>query len=207
MKKLLFTCLLSAIAACAFSQNIHFGIKGGFNWAEQKFGEYYEPYSVGHKAIPGFNAGAIMNIDLPLGITIQPGLSFTTKGVKISGQDFLVYTHNDGFFVREATFNLSYINAAANVLYNIRTGPGVRLHLGGGGYLAYLTSAKFNVPDATDRMDYKDPDYGVNFIGGIELHKRILIDAEYGLGLRDISFRHSETKNRVMSLSVGYLFK
>ena len=207
MKKNSLTLILAIITSATFAQSINFGIKGGFNWAEQKFGEYYEPYSVGHKYIPGFNAGAIMNIDLPLGITIQPGLSFTTKGVKISGHDFLVYTHNDGFFVREATFNLSYINAAANVLYNIRTGPGLRLHVGGGGYLAYLTSAKFNVPHATDRMDYKDPDYGVNFIGGIELKKRILIDTEYDLGLRDISFRHSETKNRVISLSVGYLFK
>jgi len=205
MKKLLFTCLLSAIAACAFSQNIHIGLKGGVNFATQI---YDLNYNLPPRSITGFNAGAILNVDLPANFTIQPGISFTTKGGIIPSQPL---SSSSSYIMPQRTYNLSYIEAAANIFYNIRVVPAVRIQLGGGGYLAHGVSAKYNSKPVTFGReiggDFKNPDYGINFIGGVELKKKILIDAGYSLGLANIANGGGATiKNRVTSVTVGYLF-
>jgi hypothetical protein len=61
----------------------------------------------------------------------------------------------------------------------------------------------------TDTLrDYKNPDYGINFITGVELKKRFTIDLNYSLGFGNIRWgQGAKMQNRSMGLSVGYLFR
>src|SRR5690606_34719558 len=60
-----------------------------------------------------------------------------------------------------------------------------------------------------DTDDLKGTDFGVNFIGGVQLNNGFNIGAGYGLGLTDLrptTDSGSKFTNRVWTFSVGYAF-
>ena len=60
---------------------------------------------------------------------------------------------------------------------------------------------------SVEGYQYKNPDYGVNFIIGAEIFKKIVVDANYSLGLNDLSYYPASTiKNKSIGVSIGYLF-
>ncbi|WP_426672079.1 porin family protein [Mucilaginibacter sp. McL0603] len=209
MKKILLTiCLFSATITIGFAQSLNFGIKAGLNLSNQSINP---SGSVDTKNLTGFHAGVIIDIGLK-NFSIQPGLFFTTKG-QVTPVNLEMQTGVD-----RGTFNakevLNYIEVPVNLLYHIKAGPVVNIYFGGGPYLAYGISGHGTEPGSFptytvhfDSNGYKNPDYGVNFVAGIELSKKILIDANYGLGLGNLSREEGLTiRNRVIGISVGYLF-
>ncbi|WP_426671371.1 porin family protein [Mucilaginibacter sp. McL0603] len=209
MKKIPLTlCLFLATITICFAQSLNFGIKAGLNLSTQSINP---SGTADTKNLTGFHAGIIVDIGLK-NFSIQPGLFFTTKG-EVTPQNLLLLTGVD-----HGTYNakevLNYIEVPVNFLYNIKDAPKVKIYFGGGPYLAYGISGHGttwgSMPTYTVHFDtygYKNPDYGVNFVAGIELSKKILIDANYGLGLGNLSREEGLTiRNRVIGISVGYLF-
>jgi hypothetical protein len=210
MKKLLITLCIAALSSAAFAQTIDFGIKAGLNLSNQTLsGAGQSMYS---KNLTGFNVGGIM--DLGLGdFSIQPGIFFTTKGYESNPIPLYSGTGQNGGTDK---IKLDYIQVPVNLLYHIHIVPGLKFYLGGGPYLGYGVSGKvtgggesadIHFSKITDGFSYKNPDFGVNFIAGFEIEKRILLDASYGLGLSNITYSPTATMhNRVRGISVGYLF-
>lgn len=209
MKKILLTlCLFSATITIGFAQSVNFGIKAGLNLSNQSVNPP-NPWST--KNLTGFHAGIIADISLK-SFSIQPGLFFTTKG-EVTPQNLKFNTGQDA-----GTYNakevLNYIELPVNLLYKIKAAPTVKIYIGGGPYLAYGISghgtqagAMPSYPIHFDNTGYKNPDYGANFVAGAELFRKILVDANYGLGLGNLSRMDGLTiRNRVIGISVGYMF-
>ncbi|MDB5137945.1 MAG: PorT family protein [Mucilaginibacter sp.] len=213
MKNLFLTICLTAITAFTFAQSIKFGVKAGFNMSTQSLSKDDPLSGFKYQYTTGFNAGVILDIDFK-NFSLEPGVSFTTKGEKRPSQQLPAnFSGPAGYNAPQATFTLDYIEASFNAFYNIHVAPGAIIHLGGGTYLgngiaasATGLKASFN-NDPNAAIHYKNPDYGVNFIAGVKLKKKILIDLGYSLGIADVSPNSSSLKNRVASLSVGYLFR
>jgi hypothetical protein len=208
MNKLLLTlCLFSATITTCFAQSINFGIKAGLNLSNESVNPP-NPWNTNN--LTGFHAGLIADITLK-NISIQPGLFFTTKG-KATPQDLKPITGEDRIY--NAKEILNYIEVPVNVLYNIKATPAIKIYFGGGPYLAYGISGHGTEAGAFptytvhfDNNGYKNPDYGVNFVAGVKLFKKVLIDANYGLGLGNLSNMYGQTiQNRTIGVSVGYLF-
>ena len=122
-----------------------------------------------------------MNIDLHH-FTIQPGLTYTTKGDKFPSQPVMTMAYPIGFTIPEVVYRLSYLELSCNGLYNFHIVPGADIHLGAGvfkarGMAASYTyggvkkAATFSTSQHID-VHFKDPDYGFNFIAGIALGKK-----------------------------------
>ena len=210
MKKLILTLFLATASDFTFAQTINFGVKGGLNLSNQSLSG--TNYPLNGKNLVGFHVGGILDIGFQ-DISIQPGILFSTKGFR---QVVQLITANQQS-VGSATFKttLNYIELPVNLLYHIHVAPEIAIYLGGGPYLGYGLSGNVSGPNDSYKVkfgsgdsDYKNPDYGVNFIAEIELKKRLMIDAGYGLGLGNLTHAQGATlQNRVMSLSVGYLFR
>lgn len=208
MKKLLLTlCLVSATMTISFAQSFNFGIKAGLNLSNQSVNPP-NPWST--KNLTGFHAGVIADIAIK-NVSIQPGIFFTTKG-EITLENLKQLTGQGGTY--DAKEVLNYIEVPVNLLYKIKATPAVKIYFGGGPYLAYGISGHGTeagaFPTYTVHFDsngYKNPDYGVDFVAGVELFKKLLIDVNYDLGLGNLSRVNDVTiRNRVIGVSVGYLF-
>jgi hypothetical protein len=122
-----------------------------------------------------------------------------------------------------STLKLNYLELPVNLLYKFQASPGVRIYLGGGPYLGYGLSGSWKYPNPSGPLgsyshrnvsfgpdtllDYKNPDYGINFITGVELKRQFTIDLNYSLGLGNIRWdQAAKIRNRSMGLSVGYWF-
>jgi hypothetical protein len=232
MKKLILAFFLTASVTAALGQKIQFGLTGGYNIATQTTGglrtvattpfvstdsrsgsTYGE--NLNHQTVSGFNAGAIMNIDFH-NFTLQPGISYTTKGDKLPPQLASVIGE-EAYIFPVTVYKLSYIEVSCMGLYNIHAAPNAVIHLGGGPYRAAGIAASYTFGGTRYAATfgnshyifyhYRNPDYGLNFIAGVELKKKILVDCSYSLGLANIATDGSTVKNRVMSISLGYLFR
>lgn len=208
MKKLLLTlCLVSATMTISFAQSFNFGIKAGLNLSNQSVNPP-NPWST--KNLTGFHAGVIADIAIK-NVSIQPGIFFTTKG-EITLENLKQLTGQGGTY--DAKEVLNYIEVPVNLLYKIKATPAVKIYFGGGPYLAYGISGHGTEAGAFpiytvhfDSNGYKNPDYGVDFVAGVELFKKLLIDVNYDLGLGNLSRVNDVTiRNRVIGVSVGYLF-
>ena len=209
MKKILLTfCLFSTITTISFAQSFNFGVKAGLNLSNYSVNP---PTTWGTKNLTGFHAGVIADIGLK-NISIQPGLFFTTKGEVIP--ENMMQNTGQNLGVYNAKEVLNYIELPVNLLYKVKAAPLVKIYFGGGPYLAYGISGHGTQAGAFstytvhfDSNGYKNPDYGFNFVAGVELFKKLLIDANYGLGLGNLSRADGLTiRNRVIGVSVGYLF-
>ena len=141
MKKLLFTFLLSAITACAFSQSIHFGLKGGVNLSTLAISG--SVINIKNQNLTGFNAGVIAEFGL-VKLFLQPGLFFSTKGNAVHNQLVLVPQGANGvtYVTISNKIRLDYLEVPVNLLYKIHTAPGISVKLGGGPYFGEGLSGK-----------------------------------------------------------------
>ena len=181
MKKLFLTLSLAIAAMTTFSQTINYGIKGGFNLSDQSINDPFRPLK--HQLAPGYNIGAIVNADFG-SFTIQPALSLTTKGVKYPAQYYTILpgTPNEMTqHISETTITAYDIEFSANVFYNIHAAPGAVIQLGGGPSIAhnFHGNATTENPSSSDPgaygygIKYNNPEFGVNFIAGVKLKKKL----------------------------------
>jgi len=206
MKKLYLILILLSLSTFTFAQTINYGVKAGLNLSTLSLRSPGFP-NLGENTT-GWNMGVIADFGFST-FSIQPGLFYSTKGDKVVA--LLVNNNQQSAGVLTGINKLYYIELPVNILYKIKLIPGTNIHLGGGPYLGYGISNSLSVNGGTVSpafsTHYKNPDYGLNFILGAELENKFIVDAGYGLGLANLSGEGTTLQNRVISFSVGYLFK
>jgi hypothetical protein len=148
----------------------------------------------------GFHFGGSLEIPVTDFLALQPSLLFSAKGSDFS-HDTL-----------EFSLSPVYIDVPINVLCSFGT-DALKVCLFAGPYFAvgiggYKIDAGGNIKDinygsgAND--DMKPFDFGFNFGAGVNI-KGLLISAQYGIGLKNISpvtTFDSEMKNNVIGISI-----
>jgi len=198
---------------------IRFGALGGLNIANMKLNDL--PSEAKQSSNISFQLGGIIEYGISESFGIQSGLFISGKGTKIE------YKQEEGGISSTSKSSISpmYLEIPVNALYKIDLGAsklqlfaGPYLGLGIGGNIKSETSIK-GLPTGDENesnttnikygsspdSDLKRLDLGLNFGIGFEV-KNILIRGQYGLGLSTLDPRGSDIKNRVIGISVGYLF-
>jgi hypothetical protein len=229
-KKIILSFAALAISFAAMSQ-ARVGVKGGWNLSSISVNN--DGSVDNDKSLSGFNIGVIADFPLvPRILSFQPGVFYTTKGAKLESGD----KNSTTSVYRKFTTRPSYIEVPLNIVGKIPVGADTRLFAGIGPYFAFGVAGKNKVSSSiggvttTTESDIKwdddtpfntgDPnqgydklkrfDWGGNLMVGAEIHGLIL-SAQYGLGFAKINSggddsRNDKNKNRVFSLSAGFLF-
>lgn len=213
MKKLLIVAVASLIGSAAFAQtsasSTHYGLKAGVNLPKYSFGKENADNGETNTTV-NFHVTGYMEAPLGGMFSIQPALSLQGKG----GEFFDSGT-------TEVKQNTMWIEVPVNFVAKFPAG-GTNFFLGAGPYGAAAIGGqnKTTTGSASSESDLdfgNDPgddlkgmDFGLNFIGGVELNSGFSIGAGYGLGLTDLrpsgSGGNGKQTNRVLSFSVGMAF-
>lgn len=234
MKKILVLAVLAVgMMFCANAQETTWGIRGGLNISNvaDKYtgnvenGESKSDYETDFKSRIGFHLGVIVDLGLSESFYIQPGLFFTTRGMK--------YKDSSEDEKYEEKYNLNYLQLPILASYRIALSDNVKWHINAGPYLAYGLGGKVKWEDSydgeTEKGDYKafgtsdedadEDDYkaglkrfdaGLSFGTGISINK-VYFGLTYDLGLTNIADKKEwgddyKLKNRNFAISVGYNF-
>jgi hypothetical protein len=223
MKKLFKMCLYSGlVCACAlaFSPAVYsqeqetsdesdispkFGIKGGVNFANLYVNDVKD-----RNMKVGLNAGIFGKVPLVRGLSIQPELLYSSKGAKVTYDNFIL---GEG----EYRYNLNYLELPVSLVINLAR----NFNIHGGAYAAYLLDA--NVTDMNedgtiqeindmDADSFNRSDFGLLAGLGLDI-QNFTIGARYNYGLREIgkSGKFSgqllnDSKNSAVSLYIGFGF-
>jgi hypothetical protein len=181
-----------------------FGVKGGLNLSN-----LYVDDANDENMKLGFNLGVYAKVPVVKGFSIQPELIYSSKGSKLTYDNFLL---GKG----EYRFNLNYVEVPVLAVFNIAK----NVNLQGGGYVSYLASA--NIKDLKDdgtienikdlkADNFNRFDYGL--VGGIGIDvMNFTIGARYNYGLKEVGDSGlsgqltKNSKNSVIALYVGFGF-
>jgi len=212
MRKTLLLLYFISSSFIVFGQSVRLEFKAGVSLSNQSVNTL--GMAVKSTNLIGFHAGGLFNIDVTDELSIQPGIFYSNKG----------YQYNQALSNGTQTvqkpimgkIQLNYLEAPLNVIYKFEATRSINGYFGGGGYLGYGLSGTYAVQDqrsdisftkSIEGYQYKNPDYGVNAVIGSEISKHVVIEANYSLGLSNLSYYQSSTiHNRSMGLSIGYLF-
>lgn len=221
MKKLILLAVFAVSAVSASAQMLpKIGLRAGVNIAKLRTAG--ENRSSSTENLTNFKVGGYVDFGLAGGLSFQPGIELSGKGGKNSFA-------NSGTSYQE-TVNLLYVEIPINILYNIPVGIG-KIYLGGGPYAAFGISGKYKQEGSvliggdgvanvnTDRKvnfgtnngdDYKNTDFGLNFLGGLQFKGGLNLGVNYGLGLSDLAPNNNDnnikTNNRLVGITAGYFF-
>ena len=181
-----------------------FGVKGGVNLSN-----LYVDNADDENLKLGWNLGLYGKIPLTKGLSIQPELIYSSKGAKLTYNNFIL---GKG----EYRFNLNYVEVPVLAVINLAS----NLNLQAGGYVSYLASA--NVKDMNENGTIENAkelkadnfnrfDYGL--VGGVGVDvQNFTIGARYNYGLKEIGNSGlsgqltKNSKNSVVSVFVGFGF-
>lgn len=193
-------------------QIVRLEFKGGVNLSDQSVRAM--GMAVKGSYMIGFHAGMLFNIDASDEFSIQPGVFYSNKGYRYN-QALAIGTRIAPKPVM-GKVQINYVEAPVNMLYKFDIKETIIGYFGGGGYAGYGLSGSYIMQGrktdiafakAIEGFQYKNPDYGVNGIIGSQISKHVLIEANYSLGLNNLSFYQGYTiHNRSTGLSIGYLF-
>lgn len=222
MKKILliFVLLLPVFSHSLFAQNspIKIGLRGGVNitdWrgdAMESFSELAEMTTVlKTESLTGFHAGVFLEIPVTDRFSIEPGVFYSQKGLKVS------QTLSEGGFLNlkgEISSKLSYIELPVLAKVYITEG----LYLTGGPQVAYLASSKIRAEagvlgfsigeDFNVDPGFRKFDFGVVGGLGFQFKNGLSISATYDHGLSTLDEGSSDVNafNRAVKFSLGYVF-
>lgn len=213
MKKILLLLTLAAglsTAVNAQDKPVTFGVKAGVAFPNLTFSAMGTSVSLDSKTT--FYVGGIADIKVSNILSLQPGLTYMSKGTK-SGDAFFEDEETD----LEGSINISYLELPVNLVANFNAGTG-KFFVGAGPYAAYALSGngkaggvKEDMPFGSNEGEFKRFDFGLNFLAGYQLTNGLNIHAGYGIGLGKIM--NGETseidlavKNKVFSVGLGFNF-
>ncbi|SCY64600.1 porin family protein [Flavobacterium caeni] len=176
MKKLLFILLLCATTAQA---QLRFGIKAGANFAD------LDGITLDTKMRTGFHFGALLELDLPGPLAIQPELVYSSQGAKVNAAAFDDIQYD--YLTVPVALKLYLIPSVLNV----ELGP----------QFSFLV----NDNNAFNPGDSSSFDFAALGGLGLDLGNHLFLQGRYVLGLTDAS-SNADVKNKVIQLSVGYKF-
>ncbi|HWK59293.1 MAG TPA: porin family protein [Parapedobacter sp.] len=218
MRKLLLTTLTLAVAGhLAFAQDspIKFGVKAGVNLPTVSLtgDDVDSDEKDALKSSLSFYVGATADFSISPIFSIQPGLTLSGKGYKMSDE------FEGASF--ETTNNVMYLEIPVNAVARFAAGSG-NVFVGAGPYYGFALSGKtkweasFDGETESDEEDVefgngdgetKRGDFGVNLLAGYELSNGFNIHLGYGLGLGNLSNETDvKVNNRVFSVGVGFSF-
>lgn len=213
-KTLLITVALLSISSFSYSQ-MRFGAKAGLNLANVSIDADDDVPDT--KMLPSFHIGGILDYSVNDFLAIQPGLMVSGKGYKY--EETYVYpligTVNTEFKLKPI-----YIDIPVMIFLRKDVG-GLKIFGGLGPYMGIGIAGKYEtiIGDETDdgdiewgsddnESDLKRGDFGLAFGGGIEA-SGLLFSINYELGLSNNDPAGSsdyKSSNRVLGISIGYLF-
>jgi len=228
MKKVLclFGLCVLFVATQSFAQSkTQFGLKGGLNLAKISI---FDLGDAKQKQLLSFHLGGVMNYTVAENFVIETGLLLSGKGTKLETFGSTAEVSITGK-LSAAPF---YLEVPINAVYKVQLSS-MNLRLFAGPYLAFgvagnikekysatglpagVTLGSIGLDDATTKIkfgtnedgDWRPLDFGLNIGAGIELNN-LLFAAQYGLGLSNVepvNWSENESKNRVISISVGYM--
>jgi opacity protein-like surface antigen len=213
MKKILLLLTLAAglnVAVNAQDKPVSFGVKAGVAFPNISFSAMGTSVSLDAKTT--FYVGAVADVKVSSMFSVQPGLTFMSKGTK-SGDAFSEEEGSD----LSGSINISYLELPVNLVANFNAGAG-KFFVGAGPYAAYALSGngkaggvKEDMPFGSNDGEFKRFDFGLNFLAGYQLTNGLNIHAGYGLGLGKIMNDESSgvdlaVKNKVFSVGLGFMF-
>lgn len=213
MKKILLLLTLAAglnVAVNAQDKPVSFGVKAGVAFPNISFSAMGTSVSLDAKTT--FYVGAVADVKVSSMFSVQPGLTFMSKGTK-SGDAFSAEEGSD----LSGSINISYLELPVNLVANFNAGAG-KFFVGAGPYAAYALSGngkaggvKEDMPFGSNDGEFKRFDFGLNFLAGYQLTNGLNIHAGYGLGLGKIMNDESSgvdlaVKNKVFSVGLGFMF-
>jgi hypothetical protein len=212
LKQIVAIVLLIGLVQFSFAQttneggNFRFGVKGGVNLSN------LDTQNVeSNNSLTGFNLGIFGKIPITESLAIQPELLYTTKGAKL--------TYNNYFVNGPAEFNLNYIELPVLLVINIT--PNFNIH--GGPYVAYLLDSNvtsnvqgtfFDIQNNISNEDYNRFDTGLAVGLGFDI-KHFGLGARYNYGLQKVgkernflgtNYTFPDGKNSVINLYLSYSF-
>lgn len=226
--QLILTFLL-CLATCTLSAQLRIGIMGGANLANVRIDANQEDVLefIGAevaKSRIGYRAGIFAQLGLGERLAIEPGVFVSEKGARSELLDSTVVRGTTELLELKSVISPLYIEVPVNLVFKQNLGPlGLRIHAGP--YLGYGFGGENSVEltafgetnEEIEKISWGSEvdddlellDYGVNLGIGAEL-KNLVIHINYGLGLANTvppeSFSDITVNNRVLSLSIGYLF-
>ena len=194
------------ISASSFAQT-NFGLKAGVNIANQKWksGES----KISQDPNTSFHLLGFANVPMSSHISIQPGLGLSGKGFKLK---VIVNQSGDE---KTTTANGMYLEFPVNAVAKFKAGSLGKIFLGAGPYAAVGIIGQIKSEDGkmnyfgNEYLSVKRGDFGLNFLGGLEINNGLLFNVNYGLGLANITkseYANYKAKNNVVSLSIGFNF-
>lgn len=194
MKKTLLGLLLLVATGSAFSQETKFGLKAGVNFANQTVSA--EGASASFSSLTSFHFHGYADFGINPSFSLQPGVGLSGKGTKIN----------------DIKLSVMYLDIPVNAVAKFPVSTFGKFFIGAGPYAGIKLSEKATV-DGEDYDDeevgYKSADFGVNFLGGLEVNNGLTFNVGYGFGLTNIAKEvegDASLKNKVFTISVGFLF-
>jgi hypothetical protein len=189
------------------------GLKVGFN-SSRLYGanvaEFEEYLQYEMKARGGLNVGAFIVVPIGSYFALQSEFTYAQKGAKTEPEV-------EGVKVKVA-MSIDYFEIPALFRFYIPSETNFRPSLYAGTYFAFKLSSKVKgeaegVKIEGDIENVRGTDAGFVFGAGFDFnltalgHSKIAFDIRYTLGVTSLSTEPNvETKNKVLSFSVGYIF-
>ncbi len=199
---------------------VKFGIKGGVNFSDMKYEPQDQTSGIPDtKSLTSYHVGVIADVPLLSVLSIQPGVMLNSIGAKVEKNG-----NNAGY---TAKINPLYVDVPVNILFKPQIGTGTKFYVGVGPYIGFGVGGKAtvegNVGDVNGSIDHdlkfgnssdddlKSTDIGGNVLAGFEFNNGLLIGAQYGMSFTNNAPEGENSdnkilKNKVLSISVGYLF-
>jgi len=191
MKKLFISAVAIVSSFIVSAQSTAFGLKGGLNVATVHVKN--STYNVDPRI--SAHVGGLAHIHLSKEFALQPELTFSGQGYKISGTGTNPDQH----------YKLNYLNLPVLLQYMFNSGFRIET----GPQLGALLSAKYKVGSVeTDiNSSFKTMDFGWDLGLGYLTHSGFGIDARYNLGIAKINDSESpKVTNNVFQAGVFYQF-
>jgi hypothetical protein len=218
IKNLLFILLLITLASATFAQS--FGVKAGLNLSNMVVKDDDDTYSDDYKMLPGFHLGVVADIPFSDMFSFEPGLLLSTKGFKYDlSEEYLGETMESkmkmSLYYLDIPLNLKASFGSDDTKFFVTFGPYLGMGLSGKTksevtFMGETESDEADIKWGTDEEndDLKRLDFGIAVGAGVQFGA-ITAGAGYQLGLANASpytDNGSSIKNKVISVSVGYMF-
>ena len=198
MKRPIIAVAIGFLFTADSSAQVGFGIKGGINFATPGGADVASIV----KSRTGFAAGGYLEVSLPLLLTIQPEILYTTKGFKMEQN----VTQLGQTYSSNSTNTYSYLEIPVLVKYSLPV-PIVKPSLYVGPEVGFLLSAKntyqaTGIPSTDDdiKSSITNTDFGAVF--GASAHLLVAdFDVRYTFGLKTTdNSNRAKLYNRVWSI-------
>jgi len=182
-----------------------FGLKAGVNFPSYSYAA--SKTLAGTATITRFYLTGYLDIRMASALYLHPEVTLQAKGSKL--------TESETLGRGEVIQKTMWLDFPLNVLGKLPAGNKAKVFAGGGPYIGFAmdgTNTYANNGSESTVIIYEDNalksvDYGINFLAGLELGKRLSLHANYRLGLANIAEKNykwsSTIKNRVFSLGIG----